>query len=422
MKLWKRALAGLTAAAMAGVLAACSPAQAEPETTVIDRLTGMPEDTVLFTVDGSPVTAGDYCYWLAMSCDNVSYYLYAGGTPVWTDEISDGTNAADYVKSDAMQVAKLYRVLANKATELGCVLTEEDEAELDETWNAYITSAGETEWNTAVSQGTVDPDAMSDAEKTAWIQEQGAESFARQLQALAVTEAGVRENDGITLLYNTTLREALFGEGGPNAITDEDMAAWLAENGIYRVKHILISTVDDAGNQMDEAAREEARQRAQGLLDQLNASDDPAALFDQLMQENSEDVGGLLYYPDGYTFDSTSSLVDGFAEASLALAEGEISGLVETDYGYHIILRLPGDTEETRTSYENEIYNSLMTQWMDEAQVEETEEYAALDPAAFFDSLTALREELYPAEDTPAETQPAESAPAESVPAESPAA
>ena len=57
------------------------------------------------------------------------------------------------------------------------------------------------------------------------------------------------------------------------------------------------------------------------------------------MTELSEDPGKL-HYPEGYTY-APGTMVPVFENAANALEEYEISDIVDTSYGYHIILRLP---------------------------------------------------------------------------------
>ena len=60
-------------------------------------------------------------------------------------------------------------------------------------------------------------------------------------------------------------------------------------------------------------------------------------LFGRLADEYSEDPGRQTN-PDGYIF-TPGTMVQEFESATEALKYGEISGIVESDYGYHIILR-----------------------------------------------------------------------------------
>jgi len=60
--------------------------------------------------------------------------------------------------------------------------------------------------------------------------------------------------------------------------------------------------------------------------------------FDDLMAQYSEDPGSQTQ-PDGYVF-TTGEMVPEFENATKALKVGEISGIVESTYGYHIIKRI----------------------------------------------------------------------------------
>ncbi len=107
-----------------------------------------------------------------------------------------------------------------------------------------------------------------------------------------------------------------------------------------KAKHILIPTLDTQTNQpLSEKEVDEAKKKAEEILFALKGGAD----FDELMNAESQDPG-LATAPDGYLF-TTGEMVPEFEEAAFALKENEISGLVETSYGIHILKRVPFDAE-----------------------------------------------------------------------------
>lgn len=96
-----------------------------------------------------------------------------------------------------------------------------------------------------------------------------------------------------------------------------------------RARHILIQVAPDAS----EALAAQAQQRAEALLTQLRA--DPSR-FEALAREASEDPGSAPVGGD-LGFIGRGVMVEPFEAAVFDQALGEISELIRTDFGFHII-------------------------------------------------------------------------------------
>lgn len=94
-----------------------------------------------------------------------------------------------------------------------------------------------------------------------------------------------------------------------------------------RASHILIKT-DDATNDVLKAA---ARAKIEGILKQVKDGGDFAALAAANSDCPSKSNGGDL------GLFGKGQMVPPFEEAAFALSTNEVSGVVETSYGYHII-------------------------------------------------------------------------------------
>ena len=123
-----------------------------------------------------------------------------------------------------------------------------------------------------------------------------------------------------------------------------------------RASHILINAAKDA----PAADREKAKTRATELLAVLRAAPDS---FADVAKKNSQDTGSA---PAGGDLDffGRGAMVKPFEDAAFALKKGDISDVVESDFGYHII-RLTDIKEPKQKSFDElraSIESDLKTQ------------------------------------------------------------
>lgn len=96
-----------------------------------------------------------------------------------------------------------------------------------------------------------------------------------------------------------------------------------------RASHILVAAGQDAA----QAERTQARAKATTLLADLRK--DPSR-FAQLARDNSDDPGSASNGGD-LDFFAKGAMVKAFEEAAFALKKGDISAVVESEFGFHII-------------------------------------------------------------------------------------
>ena len=124
----------------------------------------------------------------------------------------------------------------------------------------------------------------------------------------------------------------------------EQNAQRLAGKEERKASHILIAVAKDAAPDV----REKAKAAAQALLVKARAKPDS---FGDLARKNSQDSASATQGGDlGYF--SKGSMVKQFEDAVFALKKGEISEVVESDFGYHII-KLADVKEPKQASFES---------------------------------------------------------------------
>ncbi|MDD2879219.1 MAG: SurA N-terminal domain-containing protein [Rhodoferax sp.] len=156
----------------------------------------------------------------------------------------------------------------------------------------------------------------------------------------------------VVLDMNSVKKSIEIPEADLKAYYDQNVAR-LSGNEERRASHILINVPKDA----PAADRQQARTKADELLKAVRAA--PASFAD-LAQKNSQDTGSAAKGGD-LDFFVRGAMVKPFEDAVFAMKKGDISEVVESDFGYHIIqltdVKTPKQRsfDELRTSIESDL-------------------------------------------------------------------
>lgn len=151
------------------------------------------------------------------------------------------------------------------------------------------------------------------------------------------------------------------------AVSEADLRSYYDQNAARfgskeerRASHILIAAPASA----PAAEREQARAKAEQLLAGIRKAPDT---FADVARKNSQDPGSAQKGGD-LDFVTRGAMVKPFEDAMFALKKGEISGLVETEFGYHIIQLVDlkpavvPPFDKLRATIENEVRSQQATQ------------------------------------------------------------
>jgi peptidyl-prolyl cis-trans isomerase C len=140
----------------------------------------------------------------------------------------------------------------------------------------------------------------------------------------------------------------------PATVSDEETKAYYDKNKEQfvqpeqvRAQHILIKPDPPESD----AGKAEALKKIKGVQDKLKAGQDFAALATEYSQCPSSSRGGDL------NFFGRGQMTPPFEAAAFALKVNEVSDIVETDFGYHLI-KLTGRTAKTVLNFE-EVKDSI---------------------------------------------------------------
>ena len=369
----KRLLSFLGAAAITAALTfavvSLSPSNGFTSGTMQEGLcyeaTGVAPDAIVASLNGNGASADLVAYWIGYDVSYLDSYMqyYTGSSLDWDYTLSDGTNITDYIKSNVYSSVKQHLVLENLANKYGVTLTEGQESAMADSDQSYIDQYGSEE---------------------AFEEEIAKLGMRRETYDRVARSNYLYQN--LYQLYNT--------EGSALYASDEDLAVYAADQNYITADHILLSTKDlTTGEALTDEQKAEKKALAEEIKQKLDACegdiDELTALFQELADQYSEDPGRETY-PTGYTF-TTGSMVQEFEDAAYALSEGEVSEVVESSFGYHILLRLPLDKSAAAGEVREEYFTNFIAEQVDAATMATSADYDKLDPQALYEAIVAAQ-------------------------------
>ena len=331
----KKIVTALVASAVALSLFAGCQQKTSPYLVVDGKEVAVP---YVLKIGDEKISMEEYRYYYLNTKAQAEMYM---GSDIWETV----PEMADNLKATSESMIRQSRAIRKLAADNNVSLDDEDQKTIDERLASNKESAG------------------------------GEEGYQEALTSMYLTEPLLREFIGDDILLTKT-EEALYGPGGSEEITDQDVTDYILGNYV-RAKHVLINK-SETGDAAENAA---AKQKAQNVLAQAKNGAD----FDELIKQYGQDPGTEVY-PDGYVF-TKGEMVEEFETAAFELAENGLRHVVENTYGYHVLLRLPITDEyiaENKDTYRQSMMDEKITPLLEEAYdsltVETWEKYDTITP------------------------------------------
>ena len=292
------------------------------------------EDTVM-TVDGVDVSFDEYMYYLNTAASTlISYYQASTGGGVDWDGVCiyDKTKTnAEWCINEALYNAAQGCVIMSKGKSMNALPTDEQLKSLEDNISTIRKNYEESD----------DPDA----------------AFADALNGQGFTLESFKAVNKINFTLSNIFT-SLYGENGEK-LSEEKLQTYIEENGYMTSAHILFRTKEDVKGEngqttqeeLSDSAKAEKKAQAEKLCKELKAIKDDTQRkekFFEYMKEHSEDPGKESF-PNGYCF-TEGTMVEEYTDTTKELKNYEVSDVVESDFGYHIIMRLPTVSSDVDTA------------------------------------------------------------------------
>lgn len=274
-------------------------------------------------VNGQNITLDNYQKLLYLNKSSMESYY---GSDIWSKKMEDGKTYSDTLKEMVLQTMIGSEVIYQQAEKDKVIPTDKQVQD-------QINSFNESTKNNS--------------------------EYQEQLKKMGINEDFLKFQFTRDLA-NTNLQKK-FEED--TKISETEMKKYYEDNkkSFYTdsvtASHILLKTQDSEGKELSAEKKKEAKKKAQEALAKVKSGEDFAKVAKKYSQDSSASNGGELG-----TF-GRGQMVSEFEKAAFNMKKGEISDIVETEYGYHII-KVTGrvDKQETYNDVKDKIKTTLAGQ------------------------------------------------------------
>jgi foldase protein PrsA len=280
----KRWISGLSVLILSIVLCACQAVQTSADPALEEN--GV-QDVDVMMIDDQTITSAEAYTYLYLMQKNYEYYY---GHSIWQTEHPDGGTWEDWLRNETGRQITEIELLSRKAQSEGLSLDEEQKQEADQGAAKMLETIG------------------SDISKQYGLSTECVENVYEKSMLAGIYYQSVLDS------YEVSLTE------------DEEAACEAVD-----VMQLFIPA--DESEHLSEG--QTALQLAEELRQRLEDGEDFETMAKAYSPETTQYE--FVMNREGYVFDTDAWLEETFTKAAWELEAGEISPVVETSYGYHIL-------------------------------------------------------------------------------------
>lgn len=312
--------------------------------SVVGCSSGVKSDDVVATVNGKEITAKQYEITLALYKQSLEA-MY--GPSIWDTEIEKGVKYKDKFKDLMLDQMVSIEAVYEQAKKDNLLPSKE---EVDKSFKE-------------MKKG-IDAD----------------EAYKKSLEEIGANDEFLKVQQEQDLALQNF--KANFDK--TTKVSDEEIKKYYEEkkSEFYKdevkASHILISTLDENNKELSAEKKKDAKKKAEDVLKKVKSGEEFAALAKEYSDDkgSGSEGGDLGFFGKGV-------MVPEFEEAAFSLKVGEISEIVESQFGYHIIKvtdkvdeQLP--LEEVKETIQKTLlaqkYNEAIEKITKDAKVEKNED------------------------------------------------